>query len=258
MFVGDSDAQNAPEHTVLFDLDSSELRPDEETSFRTWLNNFSGDTVRKLEVIGHTDHLGTEAYNMALSERRANTVLQWIGRTEMLNYRLSLVSARGEELSTLTPSTVNGIPSDRKVVVRLHPTDGASDAEKLVSAEVGESIVLGKLNFIGGRHFLLPEARPELIKLKEIMHENPTLKIEIQGHICCKYDSIDGLDVDTRVYDLSLARARFIFEQLVESGIDQFRVRFRGFGSTHPLVYPELTEADRTANRRVEIKVLDK
>lgn len=261
ILLSDSSAQeNVYEHIVLFDLDSYELKADEERSLKKWLGDFSSDTIRKLEVIGHADHLAGTDHNLTLSEKRANTVLRCIEKSGLIRYNISLVSAKGERFSKATPGQ-NGRAADRKVEVRLFlngTENEISDVEKLEKAEVGESIVLKNLNFIGGRHFLLAQARPELFELTKIMQDNPTLKIEVQGHICCKYDSVDGLDIDTRIYDLSLARARFITEQLVEAGIDEFRMKFKGFGSTRPLVYPEMTEADRTANRRVEIRILKK
>jgi outer membrane protein OmpA-like peptidoglycan-associated protein len=90
------------------------------------------------------------------------------------------------------------------------------------------------------------------------MQKNPTLEIEIRGHICCKLHSEDGMDIDTRTYSLSLNRAKHIRDQLVEAGISTERMKYIGFAGTKPLIEPELTADDRNRNRRVEIKILKK
>ena len=49
-----------------------------------------------------------------------------------------------------------------------------------------------------------------------------------------------------------------ILNYLVEQGIDKMRMTYRGFAGRYPLVFPEVSEEDRTLNRRVEIKIVKK
>jgi outer membrane protein OmpA-like peptidoglycan-associated protein len=51
---------------------------------------------------------------------------------------------------------------------------------------------------------------------------------------------------------VSEARAKAIYDYLVQKGIDAKRLRYRGMGNYFPKVNPEITEEDRIANRRVE------
>jgi len=82
------------------------------------------------------------------------------------------------------------------------------------------------------------------------MEEMPTLKISIEGHICC--DSND-------VTQLSLARAKLVYDYLVKNGIDAKRLSYKGFGATRPIhPLPELNENEQKENRRVEIRILSK
>ena len=91
------------------------------------------------------------------------------------------------------------------------------------------------------------------------MKENRKLKISVEGHICCLSGPIDGLDFDTNTEDLSYQRAKAIAEYLSYMGIDKRRIQFRGFGHSAPLYpYPEKSPEEQTANRRVEIRVLEK
>jgi outer membrane protein OmpA-like peptidoglycan-associated protein len=80
------------------------------------------------------------------------------------------------------------------------------------------------------------------------MKNNPNLKIEIQGHLCCM--PVDRLDLSTQ-------RAKSINNFLVANGINEERITFKGFGSTQPIYsLPEKDEVQRSANRRVEILIV--
>lgn len=81
------------------------------------------------------------------------------------------------------------------------------------------------------------------------MQTNENMRIEIHGHICCKDDDIGNL---------SVLRAMAIYNYLSVKGIDEKRMRYKGFGSKRPIhPLPEKTETQRIANRRVEIVILE-
>ena len=86
---------------VFFDFDSSELTPDSrETVDRlsVWLNNNPGVT---LTVQGHADERGTTEYNLALGERRASAVRDYLIALGVSSGRLSTISY-GEEVPAVT------------------------------------------------------------------------------------------------------------------------------------------------------------
>ena len=64
---------------VLFDFDKADLLPKAEETLQKAADvvkeNYKGGTVR---IEGHTDAKGSEAYNQALSLRRADAVKQWL------------------------------------------------------------------------------------------------------------------------------------------------------------------------------------
>lgn len=260
---------------LMFNRDEAVLSPSSQTILSEWLKGLP-DSLKKITVTGHADFIGSDQYNLNLSEKRAQTVITVIEQSQTNWFQMSMVSAQGEKLSTDNGS-VDGTPSDRKVVIEAlkFPTKEVPEATKqeierqkpkqvsiatelLEKAEVGQSIVFGNLNFFPGRHYLVPAALPELEQLFESLNENPTIEIEIIGHICCKLDSLDGLDVNTRTYTLSANRAQYIHDQLVLAGIHAKRLSHRGMAGSRPLIVPELTEEDRARNRRVEIRVTAK
>ena len=83
------------------------------------------------------------------------------------------------------------------------------------------------------------------------MEENPKLKIEIQGHICCQTAG----DLN----DVSTARARAIYNFLLRNKIDRKRMSFKGYGTSRPIhPIPEKTEQEEDENSRVEILIVEK
>lgn len=123
---------------------------------------------------------------------------------------------------------------------------------------VGEKLLLSDLNFRPGSHYLRPSSIPTLRKLIDVLKSNPTLKIEVIGHICCHPDYSphpDGFDREAGNNKLSFNRANNIKEYLEKNGVDGSRLKATGMGARERLVYPEETDADRIKNRRVEIKI---
>ena len=103
---------------------------------------------------------------------------------------------------------------------------------------------------------MLPQSQPILDELYRVMADNPTLVIEIQGHVCCTPDNEDGLDIDLHTYDLSVQRAKAIYGYLVQRGIADERLSYKGFGGSKKLYRFENDEFERQENRRVELKII--
>lgn len=69
---------------VLFDFDKADLRSDARTALKQ-----VGDIIREkakgtVRIEGHTDSKGSDAYNQKLSQRRANSVKDWLVKNEGL------------------------------------------------------------------------------------------------------------------------------------------------------------------------------
>ena len=63
---------------VLFDFDKSDIRADARPVLARLGEALQAMTDRPVTIIGHTDAKGTDAYNQALSERRASSVERWL------------------------------------------------------------------------------------------------------------------------------------------------------------------------------------
>ena len=127
------------------------------------------------------------------------------------------------------------------------------------SAKAGSRIVFKNLEFEGGRHILLTSSVPQLESLLAALRSNPSLKIAIEGHICCIEGKGDGLDFDTDEYNLSDQRAKTVYDFLISNEIYNKRLKYKDFRHLSPIFpYPEKNSTEQTANRRVEIVILEK
>ncbi|MBI5646275.1 MAG: PD40 domain-containing protein [Ignavibacteriae bacterium] len=64
--------------TVLFDFDQATLRPESKPELDRAMRFILQNPGRKFEISAHTDALGTEEYNLDLSERRAQAVRRYL------------------------------------------------------------------------------------------------------------------------------------------------------------------------------------
>ena len=121
--------------------------------------------------------------------------------------------------------------------------------KQLGDAKQGEKIRIPNLNFYENTFGVMPDSRPRLFEMLEVMKANPSLKIKLQGHVCC-------MKADRN--DLSTQRAKAIMMFLNKSGIDKSRLSFEGFGVSQPMyAIPEKDAEEREANRRVEVLIVE-
>ncbi|HEY4207424.1 MAG TPA: OmpA family protein, partial [Puia sp.] len=88
------------------------------------------------------------------------------------------------------------------------------------------------------------------------MIEHPGLRVEIQGHVCCMPENMDGRDIESQKDDLSVQRAKYVYTYLASRGIDTSRMSYKGFGANRKIFPQEATQGQMMRNRRVEIKIL--
>ena len=214
-----------------------------------WIDENPHARIQK--IYGYTDKSGDAVYNQELSERRAAYIYE---RLKGSTVEFDNVDQKGFGESQ---SSTSHNDKDRKVVVyyaapQIYEVSAVKTefGNKIAAAAKGDKIVLKNVYFRGGTAFILKESAPALKELYVILRDNPKLKIDLQGHICCQTTDLDNL---------SEKRAVEIFLYLKNNGINEKRMTFRGFGSTRPIhPLPEKSPDDMIDNRRVEIEIIDK
>ncbi|HKN79079.1 MAG TPA: OmpA family protein [Lysobacter sp.] len=121
---GDNITLNMPGN-VTFDFDSASVKP----QFMPVLDNVAQTLTQYdktvIEVAGHTDNVGSDSYNQALSQRRANAVASYLGSRGIMQQRMITVGA-GESRPIASNDTEAGRSENRRVEITLVPVDQGS------------------------------------------------------------------------------------------------------------------------------------
>ncbi len=145
--------------------------------------------------------------------------------------------AEGYFKTDVSPKLVAGV--DNIITILMNPYD------------INENMRLDGVQFIEGTCEPLPSAFKDLDKLVNFMKVNPSIRIEVQGHV-------NAPDKGSRAAEkLSLTRAKYVRDYLVKNGIDKDRIEFVGYGSTMMIYENPKNEQEEQANRRVEIKIFE-
>lgn len=99
------------------------------------------------------------------------------------------------------------------------------------------------IQFVEGKSQLLESSQKEVKKLADYLKENPKVKAEIRGHVCCGNNMA-----------ISKMRAKTVYKRLIKLGVKKDRLSYVGKSNLEPIVFPEKTNADRQKNRRVDVK----
>lgn len=103
-------AQPAPQYVdetislsarALFGFDKDNLRPEAAQTLNDLAVRLSDVNVQTVRVEGHTDFMGSESYNQQLSERRANTVANYLVNRGVPAAKISAVGL-GESQARMT------------------------------------------------------------------------------------------------------------------------------------------------------------
>jgi outer membrane protein OmpA-like peptidoglycan-associated protein len=116
----------------------------------------------------------------------------------------------------------------------------------------GDELVLtmpSGITFAYNRYDIQPQFQATLDQIAQTLTAYPQTMIDIYGHT-------DSTGSDAYNQTLSENRAESVANYLAGRGVQRARMATRGFGETQLLVNPERTEADRQANRRVEIRIV--
>jgi len=247
---------------VYFDFDQFAITPAAANTLQELVA--ANKNISEIVLIGRTDVRGNLIYNDSLAARRILAVEKYLLEhgyaSSQFSQRIVLGKRSPIAEASLDIATRNQLNRMVEIRGKLPATAVKnSPPTKALQEQIKEgkaNIILQNLNFEGGRHILLPSSQPVLNEVLEVMNTNPTLEVEIRGHICCGPVNEDGLDIDTGEKLLSRNRAREIYQYLINNGISSSRLSYRGMGASQKIVPEELTEKDKETNRRVEFVII--
>ncbi len=240
---------------VFFDFDKYDINMGANQKLLDWVANSKNIEVQK--IYGFCDWKGTSIYNDSLSWKRVHAIYDFLKERSVKIKPDYEIKGFGKDFEQSKIQSEN-----RKVMVIYQivkePESKTKEAilleelnSSLKTSKVGDIIKLKDIYFFNNSPRLLPKSKPILYELLCVMNDNPKLKIEVQGHICCQ--TVSGQ------YDVSILRARAIWVFLIQNGINRKRITYKGYGNTRPVhPIPEKSAEEEEDNRRVEIMIVEK
>jgi OOP family OmpA-OmpF porin len=224
---------------VEFDIDRAVIR----SEYRDEIAKV-GDFMKKYPtttavIEGHTDNVGSYNHNMELSQRRAESVVNYL--VDNFGIDRSRLTAKGYGFTRpiADNATDQGKQQNRRIEAII---DCAFDVQQITPPEkLCMSLVI---DFDSGRADVKPMYRDEIAKVAEYMKQYPTTTAVIEGHT-------DNVGDPAQNMKLSQQRAQNVVNYLVQNfGIDASRLSAKGYGSTRRVSYDDTPEG-RQKNRRI-------
>ena len=106
--------------SIYFDFDKYNIKPEFAPVLDEGVNIIQSKPELKVVLEGHTDSVGTEKYNMALSIRRANSVKAYMTRKGVNPSRVTTVGY-GKDRPRYDNSTAEGRKLNRRVEIKFEP-----------------------------------------------------------------------------------------------------------------------------------------
>ncbi|GIV25057.1 MAG: hypothetical protein KatS3mg026_0749 [Bacteroidia bacterium] len=179
-------------------------------------------------------------------------------------------NVKGDTVAVLTSNAATGkylisLPAGRNYGIAVTAEGYAFHSENFIVEEAqgyrevrkdiglnkyksGTVIILKNIFFDFDKATLRPESKAELERVYQILVENPKMKVRIAGHT-------DSMGSDEYNQRLSEARAKSVYEYLIQRGISADRLSYIGYGESRPIDTND-TEEGRQNNRRVELEIL--
>tara|TARA_B100001094_G_scaffold308667_1_gene341545 strand:- start:191 stop:910 length:720 start_codon:yes stop_codon:yes gene_type:complete len=237
---------------VYFDTDEFLLTKTEQTRLQKLISSLSRDNVIQIEIYGFCDDRGGENYNLVLSQNRANSIKSIFNSSSFFPEKISTVDGKGELLLNVIddkdPSVLRAL--NRRVDVVISYPEDKSPATK-TTRNIGDKnkFVLENVLFITGYSYVTRNSKKTLSNVVKTIKED-NFSFIIQGHVCCTEGALDAVDKKTNKRNLSVARAKFVYDYFIKNGIDKSRMSYEGLAHKFPLG----GSADK--DRRVEILIV--
>ena len=256
-------AQSNQQHVVYFETDKYEVPETEKNRLLFFIQGLALKKIKKIAIYGFCDDRGSDQYNLVLSQNRADEIKQLFSENKINEQLISNVDGKGEILlkiiSTEDLNVIRGL--NRKVEINVEygntkievKKDNIDERKKPITLEsdlrVGDNITLNNILFRTGYSYILKESIPDLEKIARILNRKQEVYFTIKGHVCCTANGRDAVDRGTGKSNLSLARARYVFNYLMNNGIAKKRMKYMGLKHKYPL------GGDPKFDRRVEIEI---
>jgi OOP family OmpA-OmpF porin len=225
---------------IEFDINRAEVRPeyrDEVAKVGDFMKKYPSTTA---VIEGYADEVGSDQYNLQLSQRRAESVAKYL--EDNFGIEPARLSAKGYGKSN--PVADNATDSGRQKNRRINAViDCAFDVKEIATPAERLCIALN-VEFATDSAEIRPSYFERVNQVGEYLRRYPTTTAVIEGHT----DSTGSVEHNLK---LSRERAESVVKYLVAKfNIDPSRLSGKGYGSSRRIAY-DTTAEGRQKNRRI-------
>lgn len=258
---GFSFAQEEEIYSIFFEFDKYNLKDEQAEGVVAFVQKIDTARIESIQIYGYCDDRGKDEYNFVLSTNRATTVKNKLIERGIKSKIIITLEGKGrimldEDLQTDIPEArsknrrVDVVVNYKSITIENLKIPGVYSTIKK-DAVAGDRIYLEKVLFERGSSQLTFQAKKELDKIALLLLKFKNIQFEVQGHVCCTptYHR-EAIDRETKKRELSVNRAKRVFNYLFKKGISNSRMTYRGYGNTQSL------KQGSALDRRVELLIL--
>lgn len=247
-------------HSIFFEFNKYNLKEEQANAVVAFVSKIDTSRIESVQIFGYCDDRGKDAYNYTLSTNRANTVKNKLIERGIKSKIIITLEGKGrimldEDMQTNVPEARS---KNRRVDVVVNFKPIVIEDLKIPSVYstikkdriVGDRIYLDHVLFERGSSQLTYKAKKELDRIALELHKYKNIHFEIQGHVCCTPTfQKEAVDRNTKKRELSINRAKRVYNYFLMKRISRVRMTYKGFGNTQPL------KQGSTLDRRVELLI---
>lgn len=247
-------------HSIFFEFDKFNLKTEQADAVVAFVSKIDTARIESVQIFGYCDDRGKDQYNYTLSTNRANTVKDKLIEKGIKSKIIITLEGKGrimldEDMQTNIPEArsknrrVDVVVNFKPIVIEDLKIPGVYSTIKK-DRIVGDRIYLDHVLFERGSSQLTYKAKKELDRIALELHKYKNIHFEIQGHVCCTPTfQKEAVDRDTKKRELSINRAKRVYNYFLMKRISKTRMTFKGYGNTQSL------KKGSTLDRRVELLI---
>ena len=247
-------------HSIFFEFDKYNLKEEQANAVVAFVSKIDTSRIESVQIFGYCDDRGKDAYNYTLSTNRANTVKNKLIERGIKSKIIITLEGKGrimldEDMQINVPEArsknrrVDVVVNFKPIVIEDLKIPGVYSTIKK-DRIVGDRIYLDHVLFERGSSQLTYKAKKELDRIALELHKYKNIHFEIQGHVCCTPTfQKEAVDRDTKKRELSINRAKRVYNYFLMKRISKVRMSYKGYGNTQSL------KQGSTLDRRVELLI---
>jgi len=173
-------SQEQLKHEVYFDTDKYDVPKIEQQRLLLFIKKLDTVKIEKISIFGFCDDIGSNAYNLKLSQQRADVIKELFSNHEIDESIINNVDGKGEVLlkivNTKDVNVIRGLNRKSEIIVFLKPpqpkvVEEKKEKKKSLNDElaIGDKIVLENILFKRGYRTIAPESIETLEKIAAIL-----------------------------------------------------------------------------------------